>query len=72
MAQGGSNTQNSRLRFRSLPRRHRGHRLVAKTKPSTAACSPLETISPEKLTVGHSALSELKFTDMSFVFTDAN
>ena len=31
-----------------------------------------ETISPESLTAGHGPLSESKFNDMSFVFTDAN
>jgi hypothetical protein len=31
-----------------------------------------ETISPENLTAGHGPLSESKFNDMSFVFTDAN
>jgi hypothetical protein len=31
-----------------------------------------ETISPEAITAGHGPLSESKFNDMSFVFTDAN
>jgi hypothetical protein len=31
-----------------------------------------ETISPESLTAAHGPLSESKFNDMSFVFTDAN
>ena len=43
-----------------------------KQSPAQQPIQPVETISPEKLTVGHGALSELKFTDMSFVFTDAN
>jgi hypothetical protein len=29
-----------------------------------------ETISPERLTVGHGPLPESKFNDMSFVFTE--
>jgi hypothetical protein len=40
-------------------------------RPQQLAQLP-ETISPESITAGHGPLSESKFNDMSFVFTDAD
>ena len=44
----------------------------SQTHPQQKSLSLVETISPESLTAGHGPLSESKFNDMSFVFTDAH
>lgn len=52
-----------------------GTLVIAWTSQSQRPQQPtglVETISPEALTIGHGPLSESKFNDMSFVFTDAN
>ena len=56
--------------FRGLRHRDPGHCLVAADAESTAANPVVETIAPE--TLPHGRLSELKFTDMTFVFPSAN
>jgi hypothetical protein len=52
--------------------RHRdpGHCLVAHSRAPQQPIQAVETINPD--TLPHGPLSELKFNDMSFVFTDAN
>jgi hypothetical protein len=40
--------------------------------PQQKSLPLVETISPERISAGHGPLSESKFNDMSFVFTDSN